>query len=92
MSVLKEMALRSTSRFGKRAKLKETAACSRRDMWTLSGAGAAGAAGLAPQQVGGAEPQPRLPCWVGVPLPLCAPASRRARDWAEKPGSFYFRF
>lgn len=50
MSVLKEMALRSTSRFGKRAKLKETAACSRRDMWTLSGAGAAGAAGLAPQQ------------------------------------------
>ncbi|XP_040488255.1 uncharacterized protein LOC121103143 [Ursus maritimus] len=50
MSVLKEMALSSTSRFGKRAKLKETAACRRRDIWTLSGAGAAGAAGRAPHQ------------------------------------------
>ncbi|XP_047556893.1 uncharacterized protein LOC125083920 isoform X5 [Lutra lutra] len=45
MLVLKEMALSSTSTFGKRAKLKETAACSRSDIWTLSGAGAAGASG-----------------------------------------------
>lgn len=56
MSVLKEMALCCASSLGERAKLKETAAHSGRDIWTLRGAGATGVTGPAPDQVGGAEP------------------------------------
>nr|XP_044612824.1 uncharacterized protein LOC106824774 [Equus asinus] len=44
------MALRSASTFGRPAKLREAAACGRRDIWTLRGAGAAGAAGRPPDQ------------------------------------------
>lgn len=40
------------------------------DIWTLRGAGAAGAAGPAPDQVGGAEPQPLLD--RRAPSPACS--------------------
>lgn len=81
MSVLKEMALCRASSFGERAKLKETAARSGRDIWTLRGAGATGVAGPAPDQVGGAEPQPRGPCWVGEPPPFPAPRVSKGAGW-----------
>ncbi|ELK15812.1 Retrovirus-related Pol polyprotein LINE-1 [Pteropus alecto] len=45
------MALCSASSFGERAKLKETAARSGRDIWTLRGAGATGVTGPAPDQM-----------------------------------------
>lgn len=96
MSVLKEMALCSASSFGERAKLKETAARSGRDIWTLRGAGATGVTGPAPDQVGGAEPQPRGPCWVGetppVPAPRVSKSAGVGRESVLSPGSFYFRF
>lgn len=96
MSVLKEMALCCASSFGERAKLKETAARSGRDIWTLRGAGATGVTGPAPDQVGGAEPQPRGPCRVGQPPPLPDPRVSKGagvgRESVLSPGSFYFRF
>lgn len=49
------------------------------DIWTLRGAGAAGAAGPGPDQVGGAEPQPLL-----GPGALSPPCSRRCGGlWAR---------
>lgn len=96
MSVLKEMALCCASSLGERAKLKETAAHSGRDIWTLRGAGATGVTGPAPDQVGGAEPQPPCPCWVGETPPFPAPrvskGGRVGRESVLSPGSFYFRF
>lgn len=93
MLVLKEMALSSSSTFGKRAKLKETAACSRSDIWTLSGAGAAGASGPgAPPGRWSRTPTPGSLLGRGRPFHALLPASPRARGWAEKAGSFYFRF
>lgn len=98
MSVLKEMALCSASSFGEREILKETAARSGRDIWTLRGAGATGVKGPTPDQVGGAELQPRGPCWVGEPPPLPSQllAFPRVPGWAENrsfhPAVFIFGF